>query len=598
MPYIVQHLIEGRSKPVTVTPDKLAQEALELMAEGGFSQLPVVDQNEKPVGMVTSESILRALNNFGVTLDALKVSHAMVKVVDYRADEDLFDMLDDLRDTGVVVIVDGQGKLTGIVTSYDTTDYFRRRSEDMMLVEDIEGNIKDHIRASCINGNGEVDETAINALIAETTSSKQDIRKKFQNALTHYLTLQNDGKRPDLNPSWLDEVFSRHFDSKESNKPFDDLTLYEYSQLLLHKSKVSHFSSIFNLDSKAIDKLLNEVRKSRNALAHFHGELSSKQRDQLRFCAEWLAHHPPRFPTINTAVVVTQETNGTEQIVTVPLEATLPTEVVTVNPEQEQEKEVIPVDEATNPDESRYALLAVWLQKRPRRQDKVELSFRNIEEIINDSLPRSAREHRNWWANDSVSHPQSQQWLEVGWRVSNVNIAAERVVFTRIIEREKGYIDFYSALLIDLRKEVKFPLKSASPDGLNWITIARLPDTGVPLGYLGFAFTRTKQFRAEFYIDAFDYTKNKLIFDSLYAIRDVIQKEMGENLPLTWERIDNKRACRIAVYTDTPISSEPEKLALLRRWGVLAMLRLQKVFSKRLQEVVKKHAELELATGN
>src|SRR5260370_41822102 len=80
---------------------------------------------------------------------------------------------------------------------------------------------------------------------------------------------------------------------------------------------------------------------------------------------------------------------------------------------------IAPVEEAIHANESRYAPLALHLQEKPRNQVQVPLTFQEIEEkVIKGELPPSARQHRSWWANDSVGHVQSQQWLDVGWRVS------------------------------------------------------------------------------------------------------------------------------------------------------------------------------------
>ena len=139
MPFTVQQLIAGQQKLVTAVPGETVALALERMIENSFSQLPVVDDQNRPLGMITSDSIVRALDMFGVTVDKLIVATAMVKAEKRRADEDLFDLLDDLRDAYVVLIVDAHRHLSGIVTSYDTTEFFRRRAEDIMLVEDIRG---------------------------------------------------------------------------------------------------------------------------------------------------------------------------------------------------------------------------------------------------------------------------------------------------------------------------------------------------------------------------------------------------------------------------------------------------------------------------
>lgn len=81
MPFTVQQLIESYQEPVTVSPGDPAQKALALMVEHDFSQLPVIDENNKPLGIGSGDSIIRALNNFGIPLAELHVSHAIVKVL-------------------------------------------------------------------------------------------------------------------------------------------------------------------------------------------------------------------------------------------------------------------------------------------------------------------------------------------------------------------------------------------------------------------------------------------------------------------------------------------------------------------------------------
>ena len=80
MPFTVKQLIENHQEPITVKLQDTAKDALELLIEHDFSQLPVVDEHRKPLGIVTSDSILRALIHLNISLTELKVSHAIVKV--------------------------------------------------------------------------------------------------------------------------------------------------------------------------------------------------------------------------------------------------------------------------------------------------------------------------------------------------------------------------------------------------------------------------------------------------------------------------------------------------------------------------------------
>jgi CBS domain-containing protein len=170
--------------------DEPLLEALSRMIEHDFSQLPIVDDAGKPNGMITPDSILRALNNFGVGLDQLLVGHARVKADIFRDDSDLFELLDRLRDTYAVLIVDGTGCLTGIVTNFDTAEYFRRRAEDMMLVEDVESLLKDYIQAAYKKSEDEIDEARLAEAVQRITYSGTEQRETFERALIHYLTLQ------------------------------------------------------------------------------------------------------------------------------------------------------------------------------------------------------------------------------------------------------------------------------------------------------------------------------------------------------------------------------------------------------------------------
>lgn len=95
------------------------------MIEHDFSQLPVIDDNFKLKGLITSDSILKASSYLKCKLEKIRVSHAMLNTKTCRDDDDITEVLSILSESNSVPIVDKDGKLVGILTSYDTTEYYR-----------------------------------------------------------------------------------------------------------------------------------------------------------------------------------------------------------------------------------------------------------------------------------------------------------------------------------------------------------------------------------------------------------------------------------------------------------------------------------------
>ncbi|MGZ3458400.1 MAG: CBS domain-containing protein, partial [Archangium sp.] len=410
MSFTVKELIGKRGLPITASPDELVTDALARMREHEFNQLPVVAEDRRPLGMVTHASVVRSLGFLGAKLDSLRVREAMdQKFVAKEADEDLFDLLDELGDTYALLIVDGEERLTGIVTSYDATEFFRGRYEDLMVVEDIESTLKDLIRIAFMSEAGEVDDAALGKLVADTESGRLQQRKVAQKVLGRYLAASEASS----SGSRFDEVLFREVFDKtvpaDRDRTLDDPNLGEFIQMFLDGGRWDVFKDVLGLDRESIRGLLEGVRKTRNRLAHFREAPTAHERDRLRYCSELLTPARRRLAQRQPGGSVLLEPLALSPI------APLSTEQVELGAEMVQ------------PEDSRYARLALYLQGQPGGTEAIALPFRRIEEIIGGRLPDSARVHRAWWANDTRSHIQARQWLDVGWRVSDISINEERV---------------------------------------------------------------------------------------------------------------------------------------------------------------------------
>ena len=151
--------------------------------------------------------------------------------------------------------------------------------------------------------------------------------------------------------------------------------------------------------------------------------------------------------------------------------------------------------------------------------------------------------------------------------------------------RQSEYVQFFSALLTDLRRTAPFRVRTSVPRGLNYYKVAGLPTQGRDVVETSVVFTQSKQFMIEFYIDTGQKDQNKQIFDALQARRKIIEAEFG--VPLTWERLNDKRGSRIAYFRDSFITDSEKNLSELRTWAVEAMIRLYPIMDTHVSDVMK-----------
>lgn len=551
MSYTIKQLIEFMerpSKPVTVKLDDPIKDVLNMMIKFNYSQLPVIDVSEQLQGMVTSDSILQSLSNFGWAIDNLKVTNVYIKKnrkFCFNIEDDLLDLLECLRNYNAAIITAHNGSLISIVTSYDVARYFSQKAQDYILVMDFETTIKDYIRNAIPNDDSE----AVLAFEVENNIT-EPMKNKFKEALKNYLK-HYDIK---LNSDWAEDAFSC-IQKKGNTKGFDELTLNEYVVLLRNIIKKWHNGQLFGQDIKIVETSITPFVKKRNDVMHFRGEISQQQREQINHWLQQFQRHQ-----INR--VARKETVVTDKNV---LEVNIP-------------------DEALVTEGSRYAPLALWLQNQSIKNERVTLTFKQIEErIIHSTLPSSARQHPSWWSNDSSYNTQSQ-WVEVGWRVANIRLNEEIVMFARMKDREKAYIEFFNALLSELSAASDIPWKIPTPDGQGWVHVIYFPEgkKQIPLAY---SFTRDGRLRVELYIAIGNKAKNKQIFDKLHNHKNEIENKVGELL--TWERMDEKDASRIALYHEGAITDKPEQLIKLRAWAVEAMAQFYNAIAKPVNDAIK-----------
>jgi hypothetical protein len=79
----------------------------------------------------------------------------------------------------------------------------------------------------------------------------------------------------------------------------------------------------------------------------------------------------------------------------------------------------------------KYAPLYTHLKKMRSKEWRV--TFAEIEALLGFDLPKSARIHRPWWANQGAggNHSHALAWEMAGWRTAEVDMPGERLIFVR-----------------------------------------------------------------------------------------------------------------------------------------------------------------------
>jgi hypothetical protein len=78
----------------------------------------------------------------------------------------------------------------------------------------------------------------------------------------------------------------------------------------------------------------------------------------------------------------------------------------------------------------KYELLKKYL--RAQTAQRLPVGFSDIEKIVGERLPKSAKMYRTWWSNDASHHVQASAWLDAGYRTEQVDMEGCTLVFARV----------------------------------------------------------------------------------------------------------------------------------------------------------------------
>jgi len=136
---------------------------------------------------------------------------------------------------------------------------------------------------------------------------------------------------------------------------------------------------------------------------------------------------------------------------------------------------------------------------------------------------------------------------------------------TGLSDTAQGRHDFFEQVMdAILAKRPTFHRPKVGYD--NWTSMA----SGL-FGFYSLSFAAGGLLRAEVYLDTGDQATTKMLFDELAADKAALEGAFpGEEL--SWERLDNKRASRVALYRKAPDLSDESQVTDARDWATERLL--------------------------
>jgi hypothetical protein len=79
---------------------------------------------------------------------------------------------------------------------------------------------------------------------------------------------------------------------------------------------------------------------------------------------------------------------------------------------------------------SKYESLGQFLKSR--REERVPMTFAEIERVTGTPLPPSAHKHRPWWSNNGANSALTRVWLDAGFKSEQVDMQGQKLTFRRV----------------------------------------------------------------------------------------------------------------------------------------------------------------------
>lgn len=157
----------------------------------------------------------------------------------------------------------------------------------------------------------------------------------------------------------------------------------------------------------------------------------------------------------------------------------------------------------------------------------------------------------------------------------------ERELTTELTESERTYLAFYEAVT-EAYSQRRPDWYKLAPQPQSWLVFG----AGISGVSFCWAFHKGPEFSVELYIDTANKDQNEAIYHTLKEDQDEIHANLDADL--VWQRLPEKRACRIKLPRDVPGKIQDlsdDERTRIAEWGVENMERFHDEFEPRISNL-------------
>lgn len=241
---VVNTMIPEEQEVVTVDPETPVSEALEIMREGDFSQLPVV-RGDTLLGLFSYRSFSHEVarrSGQGADWGRMEVIDFLESPEFVHLDDEIHSVLSKLNRWDAV-LVRPRDRLRGILTTMDVLRHLHELTRPFLQVAEIELMLRELIRS---------------------------------------------GAAPDDIPVAIESALAKKYGSGDCPETLQDLSFSDHVLLLEHGSNEQFFGGVIGR-RESFRTTLRPVIGIRNQLFHFRGSLDELDRQNLERARSWLS---------------------------------------------------------------------------------------------------------------------------------------------------------------------------------------------------------------------------------------------------------------------------------------------------------------------